>query len=466
MRPRPWPRLRSPKETVPTRRAVLDAVVSRPDHSDEGRQGAAAIWRGSSRARPTRFMCSTSPEAAPIRHDRRWVGPATWASCSTPGPGPSTGAVSPSSKTTWPTPNECADLGRAERARAERDFIATELAAALGLGGRPRRTGDPAERARKAVTGRIRLTIGRIDREAPRSRPAPRQLRTHRHLLRLPARESRSSGRCSGAIWHRHTGCSASTGNSHHPEGAPVTVTETTADRTRDPDRRVRRTALRDRPRRPRGRSPISLGRELGLYDHLTDDGGVTAAELASGRRHRRPLRAGVARAAGRRRTHRRHRRQRRRRRATLRPLDRRPGVPAPPREPRLGRPALRPPPRGQPGLPGHPRRRLPHRRRDPVRRLRPPRRPGRLQPARLREPPGVGLARTDPRPHRPSPGARSQRGGDRLRRGLGGDLTGQGVPRDPRRRVRQRRRVHRRRPQARRRSRRRRPSAASKSST
>ena len=62
---------------------------------------------------------------------------------------------------------QCADLGRAERARAERDFIAAELAAALGLGGRPRRTGDPAERARKAVAGRIRLTIGRIDRGAP-----------------------------------------------------------------------------------------------------------------------------------------------------------------------------------------------------------------------------------------------------------------------------------------------------------
>ncbi len=58
-----------------------------------------------------------------------------------------------------------ADLGRAERARFERDFIAAELAAALGVGGRPRRSGDPAERARKAVTARIRLTIGRIDHE-------------------------------------------------------------------------------------------------------------------------------------------------------------------------------------------------------------------------------------------------------------------------------------------------------------
>jgi hypothetical protein len=54
-----------------------------------------------------------------------------------------------------------------ERAHAERDFIAAELSAALGLGGRPRRSGDPAERARKAVTGRIRLTIGRLGSEHP-----------------------------------------------------------------------------------------------------------------------------------------------------------------------------------------------------------------------------------------------------------------------------------------------------------
>ena len=59
----------------------------------------------------------------------------------------------------------CNDLARASKAGAERDFIAAELAAALGLDGRPRRAGDPAERARKAVTARIRLTIGRIDRE-------------------------------------------------------------------------------------------------------------------------------------------------------------------------------------------------------------------------------------------------------------------------------------------------------------
>jgi hypothetical protein len=60
-----------------------------------------------------------------------------------------------------------ADLARAEKARAERDFIAHELAAALGIGGRARRVGDPAERARKAVTGRIRMAIARIDHEHP-----------------------------------------------------------------------------------------------------------------------------------------------------------------------------------------------------------------------------------------------------------------------------------------------------------
>jgi AAA ATPase domain len=59
------------------------------------------------------------------------------------------------------------DAARAERARSEREFIAAELSAALGLGGRPRRAGEPTERARKAVTGRIRLTIGRISSDHP-----------------------------------------------------------------------------------------------------------------------------------------------------------------------------------------------------------------------------------------------------------------------------------------------------------
>ena len=55
-----------------------------------------------------------------------------------------------------------ADLGRAERVRAERSMLASELAAAFGLGGRARMAGDPAERARKAVTMRIRAAIRAI----------------------------------------------------------------------------------------------------------------------------------------------------------------------------------------------------------------------------------------------------------------------------------------------------------------
>jgi len=57
---------------------------------------------------------------------------------------------------------ENADLGHVERLRAERSMLAAELAGALGLGGRARFAGDPAERARKAVTMRIRAAIGAV----------------------------------------------------------------------------------------------------------------------------------------------------------------------------------------------------------------------------------------------------------------------------------------------------------------
>ena len=60
-----------------------------------------------------------------------------------------------------------ADLARGERARAERDAIVAELAAAYGLGGRARKSGDPAERARTAVTARIRDALRRIEAADP-----------------------------------------------------------------------------------------------------------------------------------------------------------------------------------------------------------------------------------------------------------------------------------------------------------
>ena len=59
------------------------------------------------------------------------------------------------------------DGERAATAREERDFLVAELSAAVGLGGRARRIGDDRDRARKAVTMRIRNAISRIDREHP-----------------------------------------------------------------------------------------------------------------------------------------------------------------------------------------------------------------------------------------------------------------------------------------------------------
>lgn len=54
------------------------------------------------------------------------------------------------------------DTGRAERAREELDQIVEHLAVALGLGGRARPLGSAAERARSAVTWRIRNSIRKI----------------------------------------------------------------------------------------------------------------------------------------------------------------------------------------------------------------------------------------------------------------------------------------------------------------
>jgi tetratricopeptide (TPR) repeat protein len=65
------------------------------------------------------------------------------------------------------------DPDRATRAETERDLIVDALAGAVGLGGRARRTGDPAERARVSVTKAIRSALDRIKRDCPD---------LHRHL--------------------------------------------------------------------------------------------------------------------------------------------------------------------------------------------------------------------------------------------------------------------------------------------
>jgi hypothetical protein len=74
-----------------------------------------------------------------------------------------------------------------ERLRAEHDFIAHELAAALGLGGRARVAGDPVERARKAVSMRIGAAIKMIDGVHPSlARHLRASVRTGRHCVYEP----------------------------------------------------------------------------------------------------------------------------------------------------------------------------------------------------------------------------------------------------------------------------------------
>ena len=47
----------------------------------------------------------------------------------------------------------------------ELEFVARELSAAYGVGGRARKVADASERARKAVTNRIRDSIAKLDKD-------------------------------------------------------------------------------------------------------------------------------------------------------------------------------------------------------------------------------------------------------------------------------------------------------------
>jgi hypothetical protein len=63
---------------------------------------------------------------------------------------------------------EDSDRGRAERLSKEREMILAEIRRATGLGGGPRvGANDPAERARKSVSARIRDAIKRVEPLAP-----------------------------------------------------------------------------------------------------------------------------------------------------------------------------------------------------------------------------------------------------------------------------------------------------------
>jgi predicted ATPase len=59
------------------------------------------------------------------------------------------------------------DLGRSEQLAAEIDFLTHELTSAVGLGGRARRVGSPAERARVNITRAIKLALRKIGEHHP-----------------------------------------------------------------------------------------------------------------------------------------------------------------------------------------------------------------------------------------------------------------------------------------------------------
>lgn len=67
---------------------------------------------------------------------------------------------------------QLADRGRIERTRGEIEFLTEQLASAVGLGGRERRTGQASERARAAVTQSIRTTLRKITDAIPALGPA------------------------------------------------------------------------------------------------------------------------------------------------------------------------------------------------------------------------------------------------------------------------------------------------------
>ena len=84
-----------------------------------------------------------------------------------------------------------ADLGRADIARAEMDAIAGELAAALGLGGVARPQSDARERARKAVSQRIRNSLKRLAEVHPElAAHLDRSIKTGRFCSYSPERQT------------------------------------------------------------------------------------------------------------------------------------------------------------------------------------------------------------------------------------------------------------------------------------
>jgi hypothetical protein len=79
------------------------------------------------------------------------------------------------------------DAGRVEQARRERQFLESELARAVGLGGRDRRAGVASERARVSITRAIRQAMALItEHHPPLAAHLGRAIRTGTYCAYLP----------------------------------------------------------------------------------------------------------------------------------------------------------------------------------------------------------------------------------------------------------------------------------------
>jgi tetratricopeptide (TPR) repeat protein len=79
------------------------------------------------------------------------------------------------------------DSERAGQAEAEREFLARELARAVGLGGRDRHAGSTSERARASVTRAVRQAMARIrEHNAPLGEHLDRAIRTGTYCAYMP----------------------------------------------------------------------------------------------------------------------------------------------------------------------------------------------------------------------------------------------------------------------------------------
>ena len=128
------------------------------------------------------------------------------------------------------------DLARAERAQAELDALVDHLTAAIGRGGRTRRTSGTAERARTAVTQRLRSTMRQLADAHPE---LGRHLRGVGHVpgctaatRRPTTRRGASNERPRAEVSRRSAGDAAGYGPRLWTTGTPFSAASSTSGRS------------------------------------------------------------------------------------------------------------------------------------------------------------------------------------------------------------------------------------------